>query len=188
MCNVTYLFTFLLIEICETAGIDDNDPEFEDYRWTYESEKPGHKISYPLNADRFWVEPDVLEGDASGRCVASGVKANIWARARRRAEITHKLCGGGSHAAGWGALKWQETVNTDVVRFGRHAQIRYLAKKVANFLHEYHSNLFPSLDLPILPSDRSRLNVHAMLEPVHIARLLRRLAVSLNYFTLLRNM
>jgi hypothetical protein len=87
-----------------------------------------------------------------------------------------------------GALKWQETVNTDVVRFGRHAQIRYLAKKVANFLHEYHSNLFPGLDLPILPSDRSRLNVHAMLEPVHIARLLRRLAVSLNYFTLLRNM
>ncbi len=66
---------------------------------------------------------------------------------------------------GWGALsqrlRWQETINTDAIRFGRHSQMRYLDKnlKVANFQHEYHSNLFSSLDLPILPSDRSRLNV-----------------------------
>ena len=164
--------------MCETAGIDDNDQEFQDHHWTYESGKPGRRVTYPLNADRFWVQPDVLEGDASGRCVASGVRANIWARARRRAEITHNFRGGGRHALGWGALKWQETVNTDVVRFGRHAQIRYLAKKVANFLHEYHGHLFPSLNLPILPSDRSRVNVHAMLEPAHIAQLLRRLKAS----------
>ena len=121
--------------MCETAGIDDNDQEFQDHHWTYESGKPGQRVTYPLNADRFWVQPDVLEGDASGRCVASGVRANIWARARRRAEITHNFRSGGRLGLGWGALKWQETVNTDVVRFGRHAQIRYLAKKVANFLH-----------------------------------------------------
>ena len=81
------------------------------------------------------MKPDVLEGGASGRCVATGVKTNIWAGARRRAEITHKHCGGGRHVAGWGALKWQETLNADVVCFGSHAQIRYLAKTVANFLH-----------------------------------------------------
>ena len=80
---------------------------------------------------------------------------------------------------GWGALKWQATVNTDDVRFGRHMQVRYLAKKVANFLHEYHSDLFSSLDLPALPSDRSKVDVHAMLNPMHIAKLLRRLVVSL---------
>ena len=34
---------------------------------------------------------------------------------------------------------------------------------------------FPSLILPVLPSDRSRLNVHAMLSPLFIAGLLRRL-------------
>ena len=164
----------------KTAGIDDNDEEFQDCHWTYESEKPGRRVTYPLNADRFWLQPDVLEGDASGRCVASGVRANIWARARRRAEITHNFRSGGRNALGWGALRWQETINTDVVRFGRHAQLRYLAKKVTNFLHEYHSHLFPSLDLPILPSDRSRINVHAMLDPAHIAHLLRRLTVSLN--------
>ena len=130
-----------------------------------------------MNADRFWVQADMLEGDASGRCVASGVRANIWARARRRAEITHLLRGGGKHALGWGALRWHETINTDIVFFGRHMQLRWLAKKVANFLHEYHGNLFPTLNLPRLPSDRSKVSVHAMLEPVHIARLLRRLQV-----------
>ncbi len=57
-----------------TAGIDDDDQEFQDYHWTYDSEKPGQRVTYPLNADRFWVQPDVLEGDASGRCVASGVR------------------------------------------------------------------------------------------------------------------
>ena len=161
------------------AGIDDNDPEFLDYHWTYESQKPGQRVTYPLNADRFWVRPDMLEEDATGRCMASGVRANIWARARRRAEITHKFRSGGRMDLGWGALKWQETVNTDDVRFGRHMQVRYLAKKVANFLHEYHSDLFSSLDLPALPSDRSKVDVHAMLNPMHIAKLLRRLVVSL---------
>ena len=105
-------------------------------------------MTYPLDADRFWKQPGALEEDASGRCVASGVRANIWARARRRADITHLLRGGGRFSMGWGALRWQATCNTDRVRFGRHGQLRYLAKKVANFLHEFHSDLFPSINLP----------------------------------------
>jgi hypothetical protein len=67
--------------------------------------------------------------------------------------------------------------NTDVVRIGRHMQLRYLAKKVANFLHEYHGHHSPRLDLPKLPSDLGKVDVHAMLEPLHIAQLLRRLTV-----------
>ena len=61
--------------------------------------------------------------------------------------------------------------------FGKHPVLRYLPKKIANFLHEYHDGWFPSLNLPRLPSDRSQLNVHAMLSPLDIARLLRRLQV-----------
>jgi len=68
-------------------------------------------------------------------------------------------------------------VGTDEVRFGKHRELRYLPKKIANFLHEFRGNDFPSLVLPTLPSDRSRLDVHAMLRPVDIARLLRRLKV-----------
>ncbi len=73
------------------------------------------------------------------------------------------------------AFKSQETINSDVVRFGRHIQLCYLEKKVPNFLHKYHRHLFPRLDLPNLPSDRSKFDVHTMLEPLHIVQLLIRL-------------
>ena len=62
-----------------------------------------------------------------------------WDRARRRREITHHLRGGGDHKIGWVALSWQEMLNTDEVRFGKHPVLRSLPKKIANFLHEYHS-------------------------------------------------
>ena len=99
-------------------------------------------MTYPLEADRFWKQPGVLEEDASGRCVASGVRANIWACARSRAKVTDLLRGGGRFS---GALRWQETCNTDVVSFGWHGQLRYLAKNVANFLYEYHCEHSPSI-------------------------------------------
>jgi hypothetical protein len=70
-------------------------------------------------------------------------------------------------------------VGTDEVRFGKHSELRYLPKKIANFLHEFHADDFGSLGLPPLPSDRSRLDVHAMLRPIEIGRLLRRLQVKL---------
>ena len=115
------------------------------------------------------------EDPDQGRCL--GIRCNIWARAQRRREITHHLRGGGSHNIGWGALRWQELVSTDEVRFGKLRELRYLPKKIANFLHEFHACNFPSLNLPPLPSDRSRIDVHAMLNPMHIAHLLRRLKV-----------
>ena len=115
------------------------------------------------------------EDPDKGRCL--GIRCNIWARAQRRREITHHLRGGGDHNIGWGALRWQEMVGTDTVRFGKHRELRYLPKKIANFLHEFRGDDFPSLGLPPLPSDRSRLDVHAMLRPVDIGRLLRRLKV-----------
>ena len=167
----------MIFYVLTAARIDDDDQQYQDDHWTYDSGKPNQRVTYPLDADRFWRESNVLEGGASGRCVASGVRANIWARARRRAEITHFLRGGGRFEMGWGALRWQETLNTDEVRFGRHRQIKYLAKKVANFLHQYHSELFPGMDLPLLPSDQSSIDVHAMLTPWHIGSLLRCLNV-----------
>ena len=42
-------------------------------------------------------------------------------------------------------------VCTDEVRFGKHREIRFLLKKIANFLHEFHADGFPSLGLPPLP-------------------------------------
>jgi hypothetical protein len=131
----------------------------------------------PLRADRWWTDMGTEAGEQDkGRCL--GIRCNIWARAQRRREITHQLRGGGENNRGWGALRWQEMVGTDTVKFGTHRQLRYLPKKIANFLHEFFGHYFPSLGLPQLPSDRSRLDVHAMLRPVDIALLLQRLKVT----------
>ena len=135
-----------------------------------------HRITYPLQADRWLSYPGQMEDQKdSGRCL--GIRCNIWARAQRRREITHDFRGGGKNLLGWGALRWQEMVSTDETRFGKHPVLRFLPKKVANFLHEYHAEWFPSLNLPMLPSDRSRIDVHAMLSPTAILLLLGRLEV-----------
>ena len=171
-----YLFNALLL----SARIEDNDPEFLDDHWTYESGRLNARVTYPLDADRFWSVSGALESDASGRCMAGGVQCNIWARARRRRDITHTLRSGGDGGKGWGALRWQETIGAGGVnvRFGTHRQLPFLAKKIANFLHEYFDYLFPSLDLPPLPVQPSNVDIHAMLKPIHIAKLLRRLQVT----------
>jgi hypothetical protein len=127
--------------------------------------------------DRWWSDLGA-EGRADpdqGRCLE--IRCNIWARAQRRREITHHLRGGGTRNIGWGALRWQDLIGASQVRFGKHREIRYLPKKIANFLHEFRGDDFTSLDLPKLPSDRSRIDVHAMLTPLQIAALLRRLQV-----------
>ena len=67
-----------------------------------------------------------------------------------------------------------EYTGTNKVLFGKHCELSYLPPKMANFLHEFGGDDFPSLGLPPLPSDRTRLDVHAILRPLNIGRLLRR--------------
>lgn len=152
------------------ARIDDKDSDCENDDWQEES----GGVTYPLRADRWWTTAGVLDQEhESGRCL--GIRCNIWVRARRRRDIIHQLRGGGAHSLGWGALTWTETSSRGECRFGPHPVLRHLSKKVANFLHEYHGDQFDSIALPLLPSDRSALDVHSMLGPVEIALLLRRL-------------
>ena len=163
------------------ARIEDGDEGYEHDDWQTESGSQTRTVTYPLRADRWWSMAGALDGGVDvARCL--GIRCNIWARAMRRREITHKLRGGGNNNIGWGALMWQDMVGTGEVRFGSLEILRYLPKKIANFLHEYcaSSGWFQSLNLPNLPPDRSRIDVHAMLEPIHIARLLRRLQVNLS--------
>jgi hypothetical protein len=149
---------------------------YEDDDWQQETRDDKGIGQTSLRADRWWADLGQGDDPDKGRCL--GIRCNIWARAMRRREIIHNLRGGGDHNIGWGALRWQEMVGTDEVRFGKHRELRYLPKKIANFLHEFRGKDFPSLQLPPLPLDRSRLDVHAMLRPDDIARLLRRLQVN----------
>ena len=155
------------------ARIDDGDEGFEEDDWQHETRDDDAVSQSSLRADRWRVDLGQCDDLDKGRCL--GIRCNIWARALLRREITQNLRGGGNNNIGWGALRWQEMVGTDEVRFGKHRELRYLPKKIANFLHEFRGDDFPSLQLPQLPSDRSRLDVHAMLRPLDIARLLRRL-------------
>jgi hypothetical protein len=92
---------------------------------------------------------------------------------------THRLRCGDEGGKGWGKLRWQETVGAAGmnVRFGTHSLLPYHSKKIFNFLHEYCSNLFPTLDLPLLPVDPSKVDINAMPKPIQIANLLGRLQV-----------
>jgi len=155
------------------ARIDDDDPEFTDDDWQHES--AAHAVTYPLRADRWWSVSGELDEDGNGRCM--GIRCNIYARARKRMDLIHTLRGGGKTNIGWGALRWQDLIGASEVRFGKHPEISYLPKKIANFLHEFCGDDLKSLGLPNLPSDRSRVDVHAMLSPMQIAALLRRLQV-----------
>ena len=96
----------------------------------------------PLRADRWWRDLGGQGDDPSrGRCL--GIRCNIWARAQLRRDINHRLLGGGSHNIGWGALRWQEMVGTDKVRFGKLRELRYLPKKIANFSSRVTRRRFP---------------------------------------------
>ena len=94
---------------------------------------------------------------------------------RSQPDRSKALQGRGRHNVGWGVLKWQDLAGAEETRFGKSRVLAYLLKKIANFLHEFRAADFPSLILPILRSDSSRLNVHAMLSLLFIAGLLLRL-------------
>ena len=104
-----------IIRICIAARIDDGDEGCDEDDWQQDSH------------DWWWVELEPDEAQDKGRCL--GIRCNIWARALRRREITHHLRGGGSHNIGWGALRWQELIGTDEVRFVKNTVLRYLPKK-----------------------------------------------------------
>ena len=73
------------------------------------------------------------------------------------------------HLAPVRALRQQDLAGAGETRFGKCSVLAYLPKKIANFLYEFRAADFPSLILPILPSDCSRLNIHAMLRLLFIA-------------------
>ena len=130
--------------------------------------RSGHAVTYPLRADRRCINPGVLDqkGDDAGQCL--GICCHIWAWSKRRSEITFKeettTILAGVHQGGRIS---QEPKRPALTR--AECWSPYLPKKIANFLHEFRATDFPSLILPILSSDRSRLNVHAMLSPLLMA-------------------
>ena len=77
----------------------------------------------------------------------------------------HRLSRGGSHNLGYYALRWDTILHGNAGELGKYAMLKTLPDKIARFLYEYHDSSYGSLDLPPLEVDRSRIDVHGILEP-----------------------
>jgi hypothetical protein len=151
------------------ARIEDHlDDECED-NWTATK----NEVTYPLTASRWWSRPGELDEDVRRACM--GINCNIWERSLSRRNITHELRGGGKKKLGYAGLWWIQAVQGSGGPLGEYKELCYLSKKVANFLHEFHADLFASLSLPLLPVDRSNFDVHSSLNSFQVASLLERL-------------
>ena len=154
-----YIFCILFIFVFFIARIDDGD-ETDD--WEVKDYRTGQIV--PLRADRWFqkdpsADPMMTSGDFSG------IRINIWNRAKVRRFITHFLAGGGTHNRGYHALRWEMILHGNAGEMGKYAVLSVLPDKIARFLYEYHDTSYTSLGLPPIPLDRSGISIHSILRP-----------------------
>jgi hypothetical protein len=77
--------------------------------------------------------------------------------------IVHTLVGGGGQHGGYDALDYRKITQGNAGKLGNYPILSVLPDKFAWFLFEYHSHRFESLDLLLLPADRSDFDVHGAL-------------------------
>ena len=83
----------------------------------------------------------------------------------------HTLVGGGGQDGGFDALDYRKIKNGNAGPLGICAILSVLPDKFARFLFEYHSCRFETLDLPMIPDDRSQFDVHGALEDDKVKQL-----------------
>ena len=83
----------------------------------------------------------------------------------------HSLVGGGGQHGCYDALDYRKIKQGNAGLLGPYPILSVLPDKFARFLFEFHSGRFESLDLPILPDDRSQFDVHCALEDDKVKQL-----------------
>ena len=76
----------------------------------------------------------------------------------------HTLVGGRGQHGGFDVLDYRKIKQGNAGPLGTYAILSVLPDKFARLLFEFHSVRFESLDLPILPDDRSQFDVHGALK------------------------
>lgn len=143
-----------------TARIDDADHGYEGDDWMTFNPRTGQ--SDPLRADR-WFRHE-LEKDVD----CAGIQCNIWERAKKRSLLTHRLAGGGEHNLGYHAVAWESILHGKCGEYGGYKILSVLPDKLGRYLFEYHSHSYASLGLPVLPENRSQIDVHGLLKPFQV--------------------
>ncbi len=73
------------------------------------------------------------------------------------------MVGGGGQHGGFDALDYRKIKQGNAGRLGTYDILSVLPAKFARFLFEFHAYRYESLDLPLLPADRSNFDVHGAL-------------------------
>jgi len=107
----------------------------ETKHWEVKDHRTGESV--PLRADR-WFQKDPSADPVMSSGDFSGIRINIWNRAKVRRFITHFLAGGGTHNRGYHALRWEMILHGNAGEMGKYAVLSVLPDKIARFLYEYH--------------------------------------------------
>ncbi len=65
---------------------------------------------------------------------------------------------------GYDELEWESVLHGSAGEYGEYTELAILPDKIARFLYKYHSEDYTSLNLQILPIDRSNVSVHGILK------------------------
>ncbi len=82
----------------------------------------------------------------------------------------HTLVGGGAQHGEFDALDYRKIKHGDAGELGNYSILSVPPDKFARFLYEFHDYRFLSLDLPLLPADRSDFDVHGALEDEQVTQ------------------
>ena len=97
-------------------------------------------------------------------------RINMWNRAKERRFLKHRLC---SHIKddqplGYAAFDWESILHGQAGILGDYKELAILPDKIARYLYEYHADSYPSHAMPLLPVDRSDIDVHGILKALQV--------------------
>ena len=102
--------------------------------------------------------------------IADGLRCSTWRRAESPGKKHHLLCGGDTHGDGCTAIVHPSKVaNLQPSKLAESPSLGYLAKKICQFVHDFHPLWIARLHLPETNGE------HNQLDKRHFDRILRRL-------------
>jgi hypothetical protein len=104
--------------------------------------------------------------------ILTAFRINAWIRAKERRFLRHRLCSRiiDDQPQGYAAFNWGRILHGNAGELGDYKELAVLPDKIARYLYEYHADSYASYDLPVLPADRSRTNVHGILKPYEVVQ------------------
>ena len=123
-----------------------------------------------MRTDRWYKSGANTGSDSDSDHDCSGIRCNLWHRAKSRRLLTHRLAGGDrrGESRGYFAVSWESILHGDVGEYGTYKVLSVLPDKVARYLFEFHAENYARLNLPPLPDNRDSAVIHGLLNAVQV--------------------